>query len=367
MKLVDLIAKLDQWHPPHLAEEWDNVGLLLGDRQADVTSVMTCLTVTPESATEAIDKQANLIVSHHPIFFRPIQKLTADAPGGYLWNLARTGVAVYSPHTAFDGAEDGINQQIGRRIGLSGMRPLQPALEPEHFKLVVFVPEFDLANVQQAMFAAGAGRIGEYSECSYRVSGTGTFLGSEASNPTIGERGRREEVAEHRLEVLVAAGRLNAVVSAMRQAHSYEEPAFDIYPLHRLSGQIGAGRCGELERPLPLEQLARRTAQQLGVDYVEFIGDPDKRCRRVAIGCGAGADFLSDAGKSQCDVLITGEGRFHQYLQAREQNVGLILVGHYASERFAVESLADRLAGEFPELQVWPSESEQDPVHRIRL
>src|SRR5690606_8947046 len=130
------------------------------------------------------------------------------------------------------------------------------------------------------------------SECSYRVSGTGTFLGSEESNPTIGERGRREEVAEHRLEVLVAAGRLNAVVSAMRQAHSYEEPAFDIYPLRRLSSPTGAGRCGELAQTQSLQELARWTAQQLGVDYVEFIGDPDKRCRRVAIGCGAGADFL---------------------------------------------------------------------------
>src|SRR5262245_21340886 len=188
---------------------------------------MTCLTVTPEVADEAVERRAGLIVTHHPILFRAGKRLTADTPEGRMMlQLVRAGVSVYSPHTAFDNAGDGINAQLARGLGLTDVAPLRRGEGGTQVKLVVFVPDKDLAKVSDAVFAAGAGRIGEYGECSFRLAGTGTFFGSESANPTVGQKGRREEVSEWRLEVVCPESRVADVVAAMRQAHSYEEPAF---------------------------------------------------------------------------------------------------------------------------------------------
>ncbi|MGH7173184.1 MAG: YqfO family protein, partial [Gemmataceae bacterium] len=226
-----VVDYLDRFAPRDLAADWDNVGLLLGERSAAVERIMTCLTVTPESAAEAIEGRANLIVTHHPIFFRGIKRLTDATPEGrMLLGLARAGVAVYSPHTAFDNTRGGINDLLARRLALTEVVPLRRAVgqafQPDvPMKVVVFVPEKDLNRVADAMFAAGAGQIGEYRECGFRVAGIGTFFGSDAANPAIGQKGRREEVQEWRLEAVCPASRVEPVVAAIRGAHSYEEPA----------------------------------------------------------------------------------------------------------------------------------------------
>lgn len=242
------VAHLERMLPLRLAAEWDNVGLLLGERDGAVDRVMTCLTVTPTTAAEAVERRASMIVSHHPVLFRAVKRLTGDTTEGrMLLALARAGVAVYSPHTAFDNARGGINEQIATRLGLTALAPLRPGRGgARQVKLVVFVPDSDLARVSDALFAAGAGRIGEYRECSFRLAGTGTFHGSEAANPTVGQKGRREEISEWRLEVVCPESRLSAVVTALRQAHSYEEPAFDLYPLQAAPDSLGDGRVGEL-------------------------------------------------------------------------------------------------------------------------
>ena len=240
MILAELLRRLEEWMPPALAADWDNVGLLLGDPLREIDKVMTCLSVTPESATEAIRRGVGLIVSHHPILFRPVKKLTtATAEGRMLLELARADVAVYSPHTAFDNAPGGINDGIARRLGLTEVRPLRPMGTGKNVKLAIFVPESDLAKVSDALFAAGAGVIGQYSKCSFRVAGTGTFHGSDASHPVVGQKGRREEVAEWRLEAICPEAKLEAVTRALRSAHSYEEPAFDIYPLAQDPSRFG--------------------------------------------------------------------------------------------------------------------------------
>ena len=365
MTLDEVVTVLDRWFPPTLAESWDNVGLLLGDRQAEVRSVMTCLTVTPESADEAIREHADLIVAHHPILFRPIQRLVADGVGGPVFRLARSGVAVYSPHTAFDGASEGINGQIAERLDLTSIVPLRPAATDAAFKVVVFVPEGDLEAVRSAAFRAGAGVIGEYDDCGFRVAGTGSFRGSDRSNPTVGERGRREEVAEHRLEFVTPGRQLGAVTAALVEVHSYEEPAYDVYPLHpSAASAMGAGRIGVLSDAMRLDRLAARVKTVLPARHVEFVGPSDRMCRRLAIGCGAGAEFLEDARRLGCDALITGEARFHQCLAARAAGVGLVLAGHYATERFAVETLAARIA-RWSGLSVWSSRDERDPIEAV--
>lgn len=361
----DVVAVLNQWFPPSLAESWDNVGLLMGDARGAVRRVMTCLTVTPDSAAEAVRDEADLVVSHHPVFFRKVQRLLADGPDRAAYALIRSGTAVYSPHTAYDGARGGVNEQIAERIGLVDVRPLRPASAERRYKLAVFLPESDVSRVQAAVFAAGAGQIGEYRECSFRTPGTGTFFGSEQTSPTIGERGRREEVQELRLEVVVPAPRLYAVLAAMKQAHSYEEPAYDVYPLETGSDAVGSGRRGRLAAPATLGDLAHRVKRVLGARNVEVVGRLDRECRTAAIGCGAAGEMLSDAAAAGCDVFLTGEARFHDCLAAERDGVGLILAGHYATERFAVESLAERMGIHWPELSVWPSRSERDPATTV--
>jgi dinuclear metal center YbgI/SA1388 family protein len=360
--VADVTAFLDRFAPPALAADWDNVGLLLGDATADVQRVMTCLTVTPESAAEAVDERAGLIVSHHPILFRPMKRLTAaTAEGRVLLALAKAGVAVYSPHTAFDNCRGGINELLAAKLGLQTVGPLRRDAARQ-CKVVVFVPEADLEKVADAMFAAGAGKIGEYSECSFRLSGTGTFFGSDAANPVVGQKGRREQVAEIRLEALCLESSADAVVAALKKAHSYEEPAYDVYPLRPGPHPLGEGRVGRLPQPRPLGEVVAQVRAELKCGPVAFVGDAARPVERVAVVCGAGGDFVSDARRTGADVLLTGEARFHDALAAAAQSVALILPGHHATERCGVEDLAGRLQRQFPELQVWASRCERDPL-----
>jgi dinuclear metal center YbgI/SA1388 family protein len=360
-----LVESLRPLAPPDAAADWDNVGLLLGDAAAEVRAVMTCLTVTPESAAEAVEAGTGLVVTHHPILFRPVQRLTAATPEGRtLLALARAGVAVYSPHTAFDNARGGINELLARRLGLADVAPLRRRDGPRQCKLVVFVPDADLGRVADALFAAGAGHIGQYSQCSFRLAGTGTFFGSDASNPTVGQKGRREEVSEWRLEAVCPEGAVDAVVAAMRRAHSYEEPAYDVYPL-RPAPAGGEGRVGRLPQPRPLGELAHTVKEKLNAHLVQTVGELDREVERVALACGAGGEFLADAVRARADVLLTGEARFHDLLAAQAQGLALLLPGHYATERGGVESLAEVLQQKWPGVQVWASRREHDPVRHI--
>ena len=361
--VANVIQFLDDLAPLSLAADWDNVGLLLGDRAAAVQRIMTCLTVTPESTAEAAESAVQLIVTHHPILFRPTQRLTSDTPEGrMLLTLVRAGVAVYSPHTAYDNTRDGINDALARRLGLTDTAPLRSRDGLQQCKVVVFVPDSDLARVSDAMFAAGAGNIGQYSQCSFRLAGTGTFFGSDATKQTVGEKGRREEVSEWRLEAICPEPAVEPVIAAIRQAHSYEEPAYDVYALRPAMSRQGEGRIGRLPRATPLGELAQVTRQSLRAAAVGIVGDPVRSVERVAVVCGAGGEFLHDAIRAKADVFLTGELRFHDYLAAEAANVALLLPGHYATERFGVETLATRLQAQFPDLQVWASRREHDPV-----
>ncbi len=362
LTVAAVVEELMRLAPLPLAADWDNVGLLLGDRSTPVQRLMTCLTVTPESATEAVDSGVQLIVTHHPILFKAVKRLTADnVEGTMLLDLIRAGVAVYSAHTAFDDAGDGINETVARRLGLESVRPLRQREGPRQCKVVVFVPEADLGKVSDAMFAAGAGQIGQYRECSFRLAGTGTFFGSASTNPAVGQKGRREEVSEWRLECVCPEPAVESVIRAMRQAHSYEEPACDVYPL-RPGSSAGTGRVGSLPAPMPLTELAQRVKQLLKPGGLQLIGDPERMVQRVAIVCGAGGELMPDAVRAGTDVFLTGEMRFHDYLAARSQNLALCLPGHYATERFAMEELAEKLRQTWPELEVWASRLERDPV-----
>lgn len=359
--VADVTAFLTRFAPPPLAADWDNVGLLLGEARGAADRVLTCLTVTPAVVAEAVADGANLVVAHHPVLFKAAKKLTSQTPDGrLLLPLLRHGIAVYSPHTSLDNCPGGINDGLCRRLGLGDVVPLRPKDGPRACKLVVFVPDADLAKVSDAAFAAGAGVIGKYEQCSFRVAGTGTFFGTDGANPVVGRAGRREDAAEWRLEVVVPDGKVEAVVAAVRAAHSYEEPAFDVVPL-RPAKVGGEGRVGNLPVPVPLGELARTAKRELAAACVQIVGDPDSPVRRVAVACGAAGEFLADAIASRADVFVTGEVRFHDGLTAAAAGLGLVLPGHHATERPGVEDLAERLAVEFPTATVWPSRRETDP------
>lgn len=358
----DLARFLREFAPTHLAAEWDNVGLLLGDGGRPVSRLMTCLTVTESVVAEAIESSVELIVSHHPILFRGAKRLSTETrEGRLLLPLLEHRIAVYSPHTSFDNAPGGINDMLATKLGLSDVVPLRKRDGSPQFKIVVFVPEDDLEAVSDAMFRAGAGHIGEYRECSFRLHGTGTFFGSETTNPTVGEKGRREQVAEWRTEVICPKSALDRVLSAMREAHSYEEPAYDVYPLWS-APDGGAGRVGNLSQPMSLEKFGKKVKSTLKAGRVQLTGHQEGNIRRVALACGAAGEFLRDAVRAKADVFLTGEFRFHDGYEAAAQNIGVVVAGHYATERFAIEELAQMLATRFPDIQTWPSRREIDPT-----
>ena len=367
MKTVaEVVQWLEEFAPVRLAESWDNVGLLWGDPAAGVDRVMTCLTVTRITAEEAVTEEAGLIVSHHPVLFRGAKQVRADLPAtAPLWILARTGIAVASPHTAFDSTAGGINDGLCRRLGLIDVVPLRPITAPASYKIVVFTPASDRKAVLAGAFEAGAGQIGGYTECSFAIPGQGTFFGTEETNPAVGRKGQRETVDELRLELLCPALRLAAVLAAIRAHHSYEEPAIDVYPLHDPISNSGSGRIGNYGEARSLQEFAASVSRALGHHTLQVVGDPRKPIRRVAVACGAGDDFLGDAVRAGADVLLTGEARFHHALEAEALDVGLVLAGHHATERPGVEELAERIARAFPDLTVWPSLRERDPLQFI--
>ncbi len=366
MQVSEVIAWLDRFAPPALAESWDNVGLLWGDPASACRSVLTCLTVTDATADEAIAAGADLIVSHHPILFRGVKSVRADRPEtGFLWRLARAGIAVYSPHTAFDNTEGGINDGLASLLGLVAVGPLKPPARSPAHKVVVFCTRTDREPVLAAAFAAGAGQIGAYAECSYASPGVGTFHGDATTSPAVGLAGRRESVREWRVELVCPPGRLPAVLAAIRGTHSYEEPALDVYPVEGLPVGPGVGRIGTLEPALTLGELAARVATTLPAPGLQVVGDPGRRIGRLAIACGAADEMVPDAHRAGADAMLVGEARFHRALEAESLGLGLLVAGHHATERPGVEALAGRLAAAFPALTVWPARRERDPLRPI--
>lgn len=366
----DVVDAMGKIAPLHLAESWDNVGLLLGDAESPVRHLMTCLTVTPEVVAEAIEQRVEMIVTHHPLLYKPTQRITsASTEGQMLLQLMASRIAIYSAHTAYDNAPDGINDQLAGLLKLDELRPLTPFPPKAQFKIVIFVPEQDLRKVSEAAFQAGAGIIGKYEHCSFRTSGTGTFFGKENTQPKIGQAGRQEEVAEYRLEAVCPSACLARAVSAISQAHSYEEPAIDVYPLHpqsaKGSARDGAGRLGQLPVSVSAQELTELISGLLNTPVL-LTGDRAlEQIKSVAIVCGAGGSLLPQVIESGAEAFLTGELRFHDELAAKAAGVSVIAAGHYATEQPGMEELARRLAQCLPQCRVWASCAEHNPAQWV--
>lgn len=377
-----LADAMDRVAPGRLAEPWDNVGLLLGDRAAPCGRVLVSVDWTAAVLEEALALGVDAVVSYHPPIFDPLKRLTSDDPRQRaLLDAAQAGVALLSPHTALDAVKGGVNDWLAEGIAggpdalarSAGFEPLRPAAAlpaGEAFKVVVFVPVAASAAVRSALAEAGAGRIGNYDHCTVRAPVTGTFRGGEGSSPSVGRAGRIEEVAEERVEAVVSAARLPWALAAVRAVHPYEEPALEVHALAaRPSLDEGAGRLLELRVPATVAQLASRLRRHLGVRRIDSVlpeGGEGARHARVALCPGAGASFLADAAARGATLLVTGEARHHDHLAARAFGVSLLLPGHTQTERGYMPRLAESLARALPGVSFTVSKADAPPVSEPR-
>jgi dinuclear metal center YbgI/SA1388 family protein len=358
MKLADLIEILEKIAPPTLAESWDNVGLLAGNPSTDVSRVLLTIDFTSAVAEEARAGACQLVIAYHPPIFHPLKRLTAGSP---VFDAIRGGIALYSPHTALDCADGGTNDMLADILGLADRTPLRPgAAAADHVKLVTFVPAEQVDALSQALFDAGAGRIGDYTQCSFRAAGHGTFFGQSGTNPAVGQSGRLEQAPEVRLETLVPLPCVAAVVAALRKAHPYEEPAFDLNALAPLPASRGMGRIG-LVSPTPRQVLLARIKQGLGVQQLLVAGPTLGEITRAAVCAGACGNLLSDAVAAGAEMFVTGEVRHHDALKATAAGMTVVCALHSNSERPVLGRLAARMKAGAPALEFGVSRADRDP------
>ncbi len=366
--LAEFAAAMETIAPTGLAQEWDNVGVLAGDLNASIKRILLCIDLTHAVVDEAINGKFDAIMAYHPPIFKPLKSLKMPSHGteSIVYRCVRQGIAIYSTHTALDAADGGTNDVLANLAGVEITEPLEYVDQPgtNELKLITFVPEEALDSVSNALFAAGAGNIGDYSRCSYRLRGQGTFLGGQSTNPAVGQRGRLETVDEVRLEVVIPAKKLPEIVAALRATHPYEEPAFDIYPLK--SKQVrGIGRVGKLPKPIALSKLAQLLKKKSGATCVQTVGDPQREITRIIAVAGAAGDLPFKMKLEKTDCIITGEMRHHDALTVQRRDCTAIILGHWASERPALASLAERIREKLKRVDVALSESDRDPFEPI--
>jgi dinuclear metal center YbgI/SA1388 family protein len=339
--VADVVAALEAAYPPALAADWDAVGLVCGDPAEPVRSVLFAVDPVPAVVEEAAGAQ--LLVTHHPLLLRGVHGVAADTPkGALLHRLIRAGTALFTAHTNADAADPGVSDALAAAIALDVQGPLVPAPEPELDKIITFIPVGPaISTVRDALSAAGAGRIGDYSDCSFATAGTGQFKPLTGANPTIGDVGRLERVAETKLEMILPRARRAAVVAALRAAHPYEEPAFDLFEVAELPSRRGLGRIGTLPAPEPLAAFTERVAAGLPPTTwgVRAAGDPEREIRTVAVCGGAGDSALGAAVAAGVDAYVTADLRHHpasEHLLAgslpARATPALVDVAHWASE-----------------------------------
>ena len=342
MTVADIEEFFNDWAPRWTAWERDNVGLQVGDRSRRVKRILVALDVTPEIVGEAIAKKAELIVSHHPLLFRPPSSITSsDAVGRMVLAMTENKIALFSAHTNLDFAREGVSFSLARALGLEKIRFLVP-LKDSLVKIAVFVPEAHVESVSNAMATAGAGVIGNYSSCAFRVKGTGTFRGSEVAKPFVGKAQHLETVEEIRLEMIAPRAKSNEVIAAMKLVHPYEEVAYDIYTLENTNPNFGMGALGELRQPTALRPFLTRTKKALSAESVRFVGDVRHRVRKVAVVGGSGSDLLNEAVAAKADVFVTADVRYHTFHDAKGR-IALVDAGHWETEHPVLSTIESRL------------------------
>jgi dinuclear metal center YbgI/SA1388 family protein len=362
MQIEKIIGVIEDFAPLELQESYDNCGLLVGKRGMDVKSVLLCLDVTEEVVDEAESKGAGMIISHHPVIFRGIRKITdSDLTGRIIMKAISRNIAIYSAHTNIDKVWGGVNSVITGKLGLKNTAVLSPEGDVLR-KLVVFVPAGHAENVREAMFAAGAGHIGEYDKCSFNLEGEGSFRGSSSSEPYSGKPGTLHFEKEVRVETIYPSWLEKKIIKNMIDTHPYEEVAYDIYSLGNRWNRAGAGMTGNFDKPLEPGAFLKLLKNVFKGKVIRHTKIYEKPIERVAVCGGSGSSLINAARACGADAYVSGDFKYHDFFEA---GPGLLIadIGHYESEQFTVEIFHDLLTKNFPNFAIYFSDVNTNPIY----
>ncbi len=370
MKVYEIAETVDSMVPLKLAQDWDNVGLLLGDRDKEISRVLLAIDVTRSVLAEAVKAGTDMIISYHPVIWDGLKKIHPHSETAVVYDLIRRDIPVFSIHTALDVATGGVNDGLAEMVGIEDGKPIGDYVDSpagDYYKLVVFIPAKDVDGVAEAIFAAGAGHIGNYSKCSYSTEGMGTFLPMEGARPAVGKKGRFETVAEFRFETIVPAKRLVACIEAMKNAHPYETPAFDCYRLGNPKEKFGLGRIGRLAAPASVKDIIERIKKGSGARAFGVIGSDKKKVKTAAVCAGSCGSIINSVIAAGADLYLTGELKHHLALAAQEAGLTCICLSHTVSERFILKKFAAQLRKRLDNVQIKVSRTDADPFKWMNL
>mgnify|MGYP006193602043 CR=1 FL=1 len=347
--------------PLAYAEDFDNVGLLVGNQEEEITGILVCHDALESVIDEAIHKKCNLVVSFHPILFSGIKKITGkNYVERAVMKAIKNDIAIYAIHTNLDHVATGVNKKIADRLGLTKTQILQPKKQLLS-KLEFFVPIKDKDQVLQAIFEAGAGHIGEYKDCSFQVEGLGTYTASEKANPHLGERGIPHQEPETRIEVILPSHLGGKIIQAMKKNHPYEEVAYFLTTLENVHQEVGAGMIGELPAELSGDDFLSHLKSAMNLQIIKHTALINRPIKRVAVCGGAGIFLLADAKRASADAFVTSDIKYHEYFDAEGQLV-LCDIGHYESEIFTKDLLAEFLSQNFPNIALYLTKVVTNPT-----
>jgi dinuclear metal center YbgI/SA1388 family protein len=361
LKIREVADFLETIAPKSYQESYDNSGLLTGSFSSDVSGILVTLDCTEPVVQEAINKKCNLIIAHHPIIFRGLKKITgSNYVERTVLKAIRNDVAIYAIHTNLDNVHSGVNRKIADKIGLTNLKILAPKNDALS-KLVTFVPKENTDQVLNGLHAAGAGQIGNYDNCSFTVTGTGTFRPNEHANPSVGEKFKQELVEENRVEVIFPTHLEKSIVSALRKTHPYEEVAYYLTGLRNENQEVGSGMVGEFESAQEPLEFLQRLKKRMGLSVVRHTRLLDKPVSKVAVCGGAGSFLLAQAIQSGAQAYISADFKYHEFFDA-EDNIIIADIGHYESEVYTKELLQEVLTKKFPTFAINFSSTVTNPI-----
>lgn len=365
MKLNNLVKKIENKYPLNLAYNWDNVGLIVGDFDNDIKRILVTLEANESIIEEAIENKIDLIVTHHPFIFKKINKInTKDLKGRLIHKLIKNDIALYSMHTNFDIAIDGLNDYFMEIMGFKNTKILDVTHSDTLYKIAVYVPVSHEIIVREALGEAGAGYIGNYSHCTFNTQGIGTFKPENDANPFIGTVGEIESVKEVKIETIVPSKLLQKTIDNMIKSHPYEEVAYDVYKLENKGESVGLGRYVSLNDKISLQDLCEEIKLKLNMDHIRVVGELDTKIKKVAVVTGAGSDMVSLAKSKNCDVIITGDVKYHEAQDALDMGMCIIDCGHFDTEDI-FKDVMKRFLDKLEDVEVIKSEVNLNPFKII--
>lgn len=362
MKIKEIIQELERWAPPAYQESYDNARLITGSQKEELKSILISLDCTEEVVDEAIKKNCNLVIAHHPIVFSGLKSLTGkNYVERTIIKAIKNDIAIYAIHTNLDNVYNGVNKKIADIIGLTNQKVLAPK-SGTLSKLVTFVPAEKSKTVLNKLHEVGAGQIGNYSHCSFSSEGTGTFKPNEIANPTIGESGKTERVNEERIELIFPSALEAKIVTALKSAHPYEEVAYYIAKLSNSNQEVGAGMVGDLQQEIAILDFMTLIKEKFNLSVIRHTTFHKEKIKKIAVCGGAGSFLLSKAKATNADVFITSDYKYHEFFDA-EGNIIIMDIGHYESEVFTKELIYDRLKEKFANIALNLSQVVTNPIN----